>query len=59
MELSTELYQWLASASILTEYDIKGHDNGKIILEAEPSQHLEMGLKMPELIKRLHQQKVS
>ncbi len=58
MELPIDLCQWLISANVLTEYDVKSKDTSKVLLESEPSKLLESGLKMPELIKRLHEQKV-
>ncbi len=58
MELPTELYEWLVSAGALTERDAKSKDSSAVILTPESSQSLEMGLKMPELLKRLQQHNV-
>jgi hypothetical protein len=58
MELPSELYVWLVEANVLSEYDAKARTGDKVVLESEASQQLELGLKMPALIKHLCQHKV-
>lgn len=58
MELSKSLYNWLASISVLTEYEIKEKKDKSVVLEQDSTELFEMGSKLPLLIHRLHAFKV-
>lgn len=53
MDISVELYTWLLSTSVITEYDVKEQLSDKITLEQDATQLFEIGLKIPILLKRL------
>ena len=58
MELAIDIYQWLSSIGVLTEYDVKDNEEDKVILEAETTQQFELGLKMAQIIGIFHELKV-
>lgn len=58
MEIPIDLYTWLLSTGVITEYDVKENLGNKVSLEQEATQLFEVGMKMPTLITRLQALKV-
>ena len=56
MELPIELCQWLIQNSVLTEQCIATQDEKKALLNDDASKQLEIGIKIPLLLRMIQHQ---
>lgn len=53
MELELSVYDWLAEASVLSEYEVRERNEHRVILDKDATLLFEIGLKLPPLLLRL------